>query len=325
MKIPRRKFLYLCASAAAAAGFPGIAAALDYPARPVRIVVGFAAGVPTDIGARLMAQWLSERLGQPFIVENRPGAGSNLATETVARAAPDGYTLLLAGSANTVNPALYANLNVNFIRDIAPVAGLMQWPNLMEVNPSFPAKTVPDFIAYAKANPGKVNMASGGNGTSNHVSGELFKMMAGVALQHVPYRSGGAALTALLGGQVQVTFESTLSSLEYIRSGKLRALAVTTPTRLEALPDIPAVGEFVPGYAARGWTGIGVPKNTPAEIIEKLNTVINAVLVDPNTKARLATFGGAALPGSPTDFATMIAEETEKWAKVIKFAGIKAE
>jgi tripartite-type tricarboxylate transporter receptor subunit TctC len=325
VKIPRRKFLYLCASAAAAAGFPGIAAALDYPARPVRIVVGFAAGVPTDIGARLMAQWLSERLGQPFIVENRPGAGSNLATETVARAAPDGYTLLLAGSANTVNPALYANLNVNFIRDIAPVAGLMQWPNLMEVNPSFPAKTVPDFIAYAKANPGKVNMASGGNGTSNHVSGELFKMMAGVALQHVPYRSGGAALTALLGGQVQVTFESTLSSLEYIRSGKLRALAVTTPTRLEALPDIPAVGEFVPGYAARGWTGIGVPKNTPAEIIEKLNTVINAVLVDPNTKARLATFGGAALPGSPTDFATMIAEETEKWAKVIKFAGIKAE
>jgi tripartite-type tricarboxylate transporter receptor subunit TctC len=325
VKIPRRKFLYLCASAAAAAGFPGIAAALDYPARPVRIVVGFAAGGPTDIGARLMAQWLSERLGQPFIVENRPGAGSNLATETVARAAPDGYTLLLAGSANTVNPALYANLNVNFIRDIAPVAGLMQWPNLMEVNPSFPAKTVPDFIAYAKANPGKVNMASGGNGTSNHVSGELFKMMAGVALQHVPYRSGGAALTALLGGQVQVTFESTLSSLEYIRSGKLRALAVTTPTRLEALPDIPAVGEFVPGYAARGWTGIGVPKNTPAEIIEKLNTVINAVLVDPNTKARLATFGGAALPGSPTDFATMIAEETEKWAKVIKFAGIKAE
>jgi tripartite-type tricarboxylate transporter receptor subunit TctC len=315
----------LGAGAVVSAGFPGLARALDYPTRPVRIVVGFAAGGPTDIGARLMAQWLSERLGQRFIVENRPGAGSNLATETVARAAPDGYTLLLAGSANTVNPSLYANLNFNFIRDIAPVAGLMQWPNLMEVNPTFPVKTVPDFIDYAKANPGKINMASGGNGTSNHVSGELFKMMAGVAMQHVPYRSGGAALTALLGGQVQVTFESTLSSLEYVRSGKLRALAVTTPTRLEALPDVPAVGEFVTGYAARGWTGIGAPKNTPAEIIERLNTAINAVLADPKAKAQLANLGGTALPGSPADFATMIAEETEKWAKVIKFAGIKAE
>ena len=325
MKLPRREFLYLSAGATIVAGFPGIARALDYPTRPVRVIVGFAAGGPTDISARLMAQWLSERLGQPFIVENRPGAGSNIATETVARAAPDGYTLLLAGSANTVNPSLYANLNFNFIRDVAPVAGVMQWSNLMEVNAAFPAKTVPDFIAYAKANPGKINMASGGNGTSNHVSGELFKMMAGVDMQHVPYRSGGAALAALLGGQVQVTFESTLSSLEYIRSGKLRALAVTTPARLDALPDVPTVSEFVSGYAARGWTGIGAPRNTPAEIIEKLNAAINAVLADPKTNAQFANFGGAALPGSPADFANMIAEETEKWAKVIKFAGIKAE
>jgi tripartite-type tricarboxylate transporter receptor subunit TctC len=324
LKLPRREFLYL-GGGAAVAGIPGIGRALDYPTRPVRIVVGFAAGGPTDISARLMAQWLSERLGQPFIVENRPGAGSNIATETVARAAPDGYTLLLAGSANTVNPALYANLNFNFIRDIAPVAGVMQWPNLMEVNPAFPAKTVPEFIAYAKANPGKINMASGGNGTSNHVSGELFKMMAGVEMQHVPYRSGGAALTALLGAQVQVTFESTLSSLEYIGSGKLRALAVTTPMRLEALPDVPTIGEFVPGYAARGWTGIGAPKNTPAEIVARLNTAINSILADSKTNAQLANFGGAALPGSPADFAKMIAEETDKWAKVIKFAGIKAE
>jgi tripartite-type tricarboxylate transporter receptor subunit TctC len=293
--------------------------------RPVRIIVGFGAGGPTDISARLMAQWLSERLAQPFVVENRPGAGSNIATDTVARAAPDGYTLLLAGSANTVNATLYEKLSFNFIRDIAPIGGIMQWANLMEVNPAFPARTVPEFIAYAKADPGRINMASGGNGTSNQMSGELFKMMAGVDLQHVPYRSGGAALTAVLGGQVQVTFESTLSSLEYIRAGKLRALAVTTPTRLEALPDIPIVGEFVPGYTARGWTGVGAPRNTPVEIIQKLNTEINAVLVDAKTKARLAELGGTVLPGSPADFAKMIAEETEKWSKVIKFAGIKAE
>ena len=325
MKLSRRYCLQLAAGAAAIAASSQIATALDYPTRPVRIIVGFAAGGPTDISARLMAQWLSERLGQAFVVENRPGAGSNIATDTVARAAADGYTLLLAGSANTVNASLYEKLNFNFIRDIAPIAGIMQWANLMEVNPEFPARTVPEFIAYAKANPGKINMASGGNGTSNHVSGELFKMMAGVEMQHVPYRSGGAALTALLGGQVQVTFESTLSSLEYIRAGKLRALAVTTPTRLGALPDIPTVGEFVPGYAARGWTGIGAPRNMPAEIVQKLNHEINAVLADPKTNTRLADLGGTALPGSPADFGKMIAEETEKWAKVIKFAGIKPE
>jgi tripartite-type tricarboxylate transporter receptor subunit TctC len=325
MKLSRRYCLQLAAGAAAIAASPPSAKALDYPTRPVRIIVGFAAGGPTDISARLMAQWLSERLGQAFVVENRPGAGSNIATDTVARAVADGYTLLLAGSANTVNPSLYEKLNFNFIRDIAPVAGVMQWANLMEVNPEFPARTVPEFIAYAKANPGKVNMASGGNGTSNHVSGELFKMMAGVEMQHVPYRSGGAALTALLGGQVQVTFESTLSSLEYIRAGKLRALAVTTPARSGALPDIPTVGEFVPGYAARGWTGIGAPRNTPAEIVQKLNNEINAVLADPKTNARLADLGGTVLPGSPADFGKMIAEETEKWAKVIKFAGIRPE
>jgi len=325
MKLSRRYCLQLAAGAAAIAASSQIATALDYPTRPVRIIVGFAAGGPTDISARLIAQWLSERLGQAFVVENRPGAGSNIATDTVARAAADGYTLLLAGSANTVNASLYEKLNFNFIRDIAPIAGIMQWANLMEVNPEFPARTVPEFVAYAKANPGKINMASGGNGTSNHVSGELFKMMAGVEMQHVPYRSGGAALTALLGAQVQVTFESTLSSLEYIRAGKLRALAVTTPTRLGALPDIPTVGEFVPGYAARGWTGIGAPRNTPAEILQKLNHEINAVLADPKTNTRLADLGGTALPGSPADFGKMIAEETEKWAKVIKFAGIKPE
>jgi tripartite-type tricarboxylate transporter receptor subunit TctC len=325
MKLSRRDCLQLAAGAAAPAASPRIAKALDYPARPVRIIVGFAAGGPTDISARLMAQWLSERLGQAFVVENRPGASSNIATDTVARAAADGYTLLLAGSANTVNVSLYEKLNFNFIRDIAPIAGIMQWANLMDVNPEFPAKTVPEFVAYAKANPGKINMASGGNGTSNHVSGELFKMMAGVEMQHVPYRSGGAALAALLGAQVQVTFESTLSSLEYIRAGKLRALAVTTPARSGALPDIPTVGEFVPGYAARGWTGIGAPRNTPAEIVQKLNYEVNAVLANPKTNARLADLGGTVLPGLPADFGKMIAEETEKWAKVIKFAGIKPE
>src|SRR5437868_769090 len=271
MKLARRQFLHRAAGAAALPAGSRLAWAQTYPARPVRMIVGFAAGGPTDISARLMAQWLSERLGQAFVVENRPGAGSNIATDSVARAAADGYTLLLAGSANTVNASLYEKLNFNFIRDIAPVAGVMQWANVMEVNPEFPARTVPEFIAYAKANPGKINMASGGNGTSNHVSGELFKMMAGVEMQHVPYRSGGAALTALLGGQVQVTFESTLSSLEYIRAGKLRALAVSTPTRLEALPNVPTVGEFVSGCQARGWTGIGAPRNTPNDIVQKLN------------------------------------------------------
>ena len=284
----------------------------------------FAPGGGADIIARLIGQWLSERLGQPFIIENRPGAGSNIATEAVVHAPADGYTLLLVSPANAINATLYDKLNFNFIRDIAPVAGIIRVPNVMVVNPSVPAKTVPEFIAYAKANPGKLNMASAGIGTAPHVAGELFKMMAGVDMVHVPYRGDGPALTDLIGGQVQVMFAAMPSSIEYIRAGKLRALAVTTATRSEALPDIPTVGDFVPGYEASGWYGIGAPKNTPAEIIDKLNKEINAGLADPKIKARLADLGGTVLPGSPADFGKLIADETEKWAKVIKFAGHQA-
>ena len=276
MKLPRRQFLHLAAGAAALPAVSRIAWAQAYPTRPVRIIVGFAAGGAADIIARLIGQWLSERLGQPFVIENRPGAGSNIATEAVVRAPPDGYTLLLVGTANAINATLYDKLNFNFIRDIAPVAGIIRVPNVMVVNPSVPAKTVPEFIAYAKANPGKINMASGGIGTAAHVSGELFKMMAGVDMVHVPYRGAAPALTDLLGGQVQVMFASMPSSIEHIRAGKLRALAVTTATRSEALPDIPTVGEFVPGYEASAWYGVGAPKDTPAEIVDKLNKEINA-------------------------------------------------
>jgi tripartite-type tricarboxylate transporter receptor subunit TctC len=291
----------------------------------VRIVVGLAPGGTNDIVARLMGQWLSERLGQPFVIDNRPGAASNIATEAVARAAADGYTLLLSSVNNAINATLYERLNFNFIRDITAVAGILRTPNVMVVNPSVPAKSVPEFIAYAKANPGKLNMASPGNGTSLHVVGELFKMMTGVNMVHVPYRGGGPALTDLLGGQVQVYFTGTVSSIEYIKTGRLRALAVTTATRSEALPDVPTVSEFVPGYEASGWFGVGAPKSTPTEIIDKLNNEVNAALADPKMKARLADVGGSALSGSPADFGKLIADETEKWAKVIKFAGIKAD
>jgi tripartite-type tricarboxylate transporter receptor subunit TctC len=325
MKLPRRNFLHLVAGAAALPAGSRFAWAQAYPSRPVRIIVGFAAGGSADILARLMGQWLSERLGQPFVIENRPGAGSNIGTEAVVRAPPDGYTLLLASSANAIAATLYDRLNFDFTRDIAPVAGVARYSNVMVLHPSFPAKTVPEFIAYAKTNPAKINMGSGGNGGVSHVSGELFKMMTGVNMVHVPYRGNAPALTELLGGQVQVVFADVSSSIEHIRAGKLRALAVTTTLRSEALPDIPTVSEFVPGYEASTWQGIGVPKNTSAEIVERLNNEIKAALADPNMKARLADLGGTVLGGSAADFGKLIAEETEKWGKVVKFTGIKAD
>jgi tripartite-type tricarboxylate transporter receptor subunit TctC len=301
------------------------AAALDYPTKPVRWIVGYPAGGSTDILARLIGQWLSVRLGQQFIIENRPGAGNNLGTEQVVRAAPDGYTILLVNPANAINTTLYDKLSFNFIRDIAPVAGLIRVPNVMEVNPSVPAKTVPEFIAYAKANPGKINLASSGNGTSIHMSGELFKMLTGLAMQHVPYRGSAPMLTDMLAGQVQVTFDNMPSSIEHIRAGRLRALAVTTATRSEALPDVPIVADFVPGYEASAWFGLGAPKGTPPEIVELLNKEINAAVADPNVRARLADMGGMLINGTPVEFGKIIAEETEKWAKVVKFSGAKPE
>jgi tripartite-type tricarboxylate transporter receptor subunit TctC len=325
VKLPRREFLYLAAGAAALPAVSRIALAQAYPARPVRIVAAFAAGGPADIVGRLIGQWLSERLGQPFVIENRPGAGGNVGTEVVVRASPDGYMLLLIGSFNTINATLYDKLNFNFIRDIAPVAAIIRQPLVMAVHPSVPAKTVPEFIAYAKANPGKINMASGGIGSTPHVAGELFQMMTGVRMIHVPYRGAGLALVDLLAGQVQVYFVQTVASIKYIRTGQLRPLAVTTPTRSEALPDIPTVDEFVSGYEASAWQGIGAPKNTPAEIIDRLNKEINAGLADPKLKTRLADLGGTVLVGSPADFGKFIADETEKWAKVIRTANIKPE
>jgi tripartite-type tricarboxylate transporter receptor subunit TctC len=323
MKLPRRNFLHLAAGAAALPAVSRIARAQTYPSRPVRIVAAFAPAGSTDIIGRLMGQWLSERLGQQFVIDNRPGGGGNIGTEAVVRASPDGHTLLMVGSYNAVNATLYAKLNFDLIRDIAPVASVIRGAYVMVVNPSVPAKTVPEFIAYAKANPGKLTMASSGIGTPPHVIGELFKMMAGVNLVHVPYRGSGPALIDLLAGQVQVSFPSMTSSIEYVRTGKLRALAVTTATRSEALPDIPTVGEFVPGYEASAWYGIGAPRNTPVEVIDKLNKEINAGLADPKIKARLADLGNAPLALSPADFGKLIAEETEKWAKVVKFAGAK--
>jgi tripartite-type tricarboxylate transporter receptor subunit TctC len=325
MKLPRRNFLHLAAGAAALPVVSRIAWAQTYPTRPVRIVVGFPPGGGADITARLIGQWLSERLGQPFIIDNRPGAGSNIATEAVVRAPADGYTLLLVGGWNAINATLYDKLSFNFIHGIAPVAGIMRVPSVMVVNPSVPAKTIPEFIAYAKANPGKINMASPGTGTGPHIAGELFKMMAGVDMVHMPYRGAGPALTDLLGGQVQITFASMPSSVGYVRTGKLRALANTAATRSEALPDVPTVSEFVPGYEASGWFGIGAPKNTPTEIVDKLNNEINAALADPNMKARLADLGGTALALSPADFGKLITDDTEKWGKVIRDANIKAE
>ena len=325
MKIRRRQFLRVAAGAVALPTVSCFAWAQAYPTRPVRLIVGFAPGGASDIAARLIGQWLSERLGQQFVVENRPGAGTNVATEAVVRAPADGYTLLMVLPPNAVNATLYQKLNFNFIRDIAPVAGLIRTPLAMEVNPSFPATTVPEFIAYAKANPDKISMASAGIGTSGHVAGELFKMMAHVDMVHVPYRGGAPAIIDLLGGQVQVLFDPVSSSTEYIRAGKLRALAVTTATRSEAFPDIPTVADFVPGYEASAFFGVGAPKNTPADIIEKLNKEINAGLADPKLKARLADLGGTVIAGSPADFGRLLADETEKWAKVVKLAGMKPE
>jgi tripartite-type tricarboxylate transporter receptor subunit TctC len=325
MKLPRRNFLHLAASAAALPAVSHIARAQAYPSRPVRMIVPIAPGGAQDILARLMGQWLSERLGQPFIIDNRPGGGTNIGTEAVVRAPADGHTLLLIPPDSAINATLYDKLNFNFIRDIAPVAGVFRGAYVMVVNPSVPANTVPEFIAYAKANPGKINMASVGIGSGPHIAGELFKMMAGVNMVHVPYRGGGPALTDLLGGQVQVMFPGTVASIEYIRAGRLRALAVTTATRSEALPGIPTMREFVPGYEASQWFGIGAPKNTPAEIVDKLNREINAGLADPKIKARLADLGGEVLALSPADFAKLIAEETEKWGKVIRAANIKPE
>jgi tripartite-type tricarboxylate transporter receptor subunit TctC len=325
MKLPRRKFLRLAAGAAALPAFSRIARAQAYPSRPVRLISGFPAGGPNDIIARLLGQWLSGRLGQQFIIENRPGAGNNIATEAVVHAAPDGYTLLMVSTPNAINATLYEKLNFNFIRDIAPIAAIIRVPNLMVLHPAVPAKTVPEFIAYAKANPGKLTMASPGNGTSGHISGELFKMMTGVNLLHVPYRGGAPAVTDLIGGQVQVLFSPMPSMTAHVRAGTLRALAVTAATRAEVLPDVPTVSEFVPGYEASTWFGVGAPKGTPAGIIDKLNNEINAGLADAKTRERLTDEGGTVLPGSPAELGKLIAEETEKWAKVVKFAGLKPE
>jgi tripartite-type tricarboxylate transporter receptor subunit TctC len=325
MKLPRRKFLHLAVGAAALPAVSRTARAQTYPTQPVRIIVGFGPGGVSDILARLIGQWLSERFGRPFVVENRPGAGTNVATEAVVRAPADGYTLLWLTSSNAINATLYEKLNFDFIRDIAPVASIVLVPSVMEVSSEFPAKTVPEFIARAKANPGKINMGAAGPGSSTHIFGELFKMMAGVNLVPVQYRSSGPALTDLMAGQVQVMFDPLGSSIEYIRAGRLRALAVTTATRAEALPDVPTVGEFVPGYEASLWQGIGAPKSTPPEIVDRLNKEINAALADPKIKARLADLGSTPLAQSPDEFAKLIASDTEKWGKVIRAANIKAE
>src|SRR6478672_5637097 len=325
MKLPRRTFLHLAAGAAALPTTSRFAWAQAYPTRPVRLIVPFGPAGASDITARLIGQWLSERLGQQFVIENRPGAGGNIGTEAVVRAAPDGYTLLYVTTANASNATLYDKLNFNFIRDIAPVSPIVRFPYIMVVNPSVSAKTLPEFIAYAKANPGKINMASVGIGSTPHINGELFKVMTGTNMVHVPYRGAAAVMTDLLSGQVQLYFGTTASALEYVRTGKLRALAVTIERRLDALPDIPTVGDFVPGYEASNWYGIGAPRNTPVEVIEKLNKETNAGLADPKIKARIADLGGSLLTGSPADFGRLIADETEKWGKVVKFVGIKAD
>jgi tripartite-type tricarboxylate transporter receptor subunit TctC len=315
----------LCAAILLATGPANAQGASDYPNRPVKWVVGYVPGGSTDILARIIAQWFTERLGQPFVVENRAGAGNNIGTEAVINSPPDGYTLLLVNPANGINASLYKNLNFNFVRDIAPIAGFMRVPNVMEVNPNVPANTVAEFITYAKANPGKVNWASSGNGTSVHLSGELFKLMTGVNLVHVPYRGSAPALTDMIGGQVQVMFDNMPSSIEHIRAGKLRALAVTTAMRSEALPDVPVLADTVPGYEASAWFGVGAPKGTPKDIIEKLNHEVQAALADPKIKAKLAELGGVLMPGTPEHFGKVIVEETEKWAKVVNAAGVKVD
>jgi tripartite-type tricarboxylate transporter receptor subunit TctC len=325
MKLPRRRFLHLAAGAAALPAAFRNAWAQAYPARPVRMIVGFTPGGPTDIAARLMGNWLSERFGQPFVIENRPGAGSNIATEAVVNSAPDGYTLLVVSTSATVSATFYRNLSFNLIRDVAPVAGIVRVPLVMVVHPSVPAKTVPEFIAYAKADPGKINMASVGNGTTPHMAGELFKMKAGVDMLHVPYRGAAPALTDLIGGRAQVMFEGMLSLVEHIRVGRLRPLAVTTAARAQVLPDVPTVGEFLPGYEASVWFGIGAPRHTPAAIIDTLNREINAGLADPKLNARLAELGGTVLALSPAELAKLFAEDIEKWGKVVRAANVKLE
>jgi tripartite-type tricarboxylate transporter receptor subunit TctC len=325
MKFPRRRFLRLAAGAAALPAFSHRAKAQAYPARPVRLVIGYTPGGSADLTARLIGQWLSERLGQSFVVENRPGGGTNIATEAVVRAPPDGYTLLLVAPANAINATLYEKLSFNFLGDVEPVAGLIRFPNVVVVNPAVPVKTIPELIAYAKANPGKLNMASSGNGSTIHMSGELFKMLTGIHMVHVPYRGGAPALTDLIAGQVHVMFDNIPTCAEHVKTGKLRGLAVTSTTRSEVLPDLPTLADFLPGYEASAWYGIAAPKNTPAEIIGKLNKEVNAALADPAVKSRFTELGAILLPGSPADFRKLLADETEKWGKVVKFSGAKVD
>jgi tripartite-type tricarboxylate transporter receptor subunit TctC len=325
MKFRRRKFLRLAAGAAVLPTLSRLAKAQGYPSRPIRLIIGYTPGGSADLTARLMGQWLSERLGQSFVVENRPGGGTNIATEAVVRAPPDGYTLLLAAPANAINATLYDKLNFNFLRDSEPVAGIIRFPNVVVVNPSVPVKSIPELIAYAKASPGKLNMASSGNGSTIHMSGELFKMLTGTDMVHVPYRGGAPALTDLIAGQVQVMFDNIPTCAEHVKSGKLRGLAVTSTTRSDVLPDLPTLADFLPGYEASAWYGFAAPKNTPAAIIEKLNKEINAVLADPVAKKRFTEIGAILLPGSAADFGKLLADETEKWGKVVKFSGAKVD
>jgi tripartite-type tricarboxylate transporter receptor subunit TctC len=325
MKLLRRRFLQLAAGAAALPAVARIARAQAYPSRPVRIIVPFAAAGPNDIIARVLGRWLSERLGQPFVIENRPGAATNVGTEAVVNATPDGYTILMASSPHAINATLYEKLHFNFMRDIAPVAAIMRAPNVMVVSQTFPAKSVPEFISYAKANPGRLNFASSGVGASNHMSGELFNILTGIEMAHVPYRSSGPALTDLLGGQVQVMFDAIASTIEYLKADKLRPLAVTSAPRSALIPETPVMSDFVPGYEVSNWFGLGMPRNTPAEVINALNVAVNEGLADSKLKGRLADLGGTTLPGSPADFGKLIADETEKWGKVIRTAHIKQE
>jgi tripartite-type tricarboxylate transporter receptor subunit TctC len=325
MKFPRRRFLHLAAGAAVLPSVSTIARAQTWPARPVRLIIGYTPGGSADLTARLMGQWLSERLGQPFVIENRPGGGTNIATEAVVRAPPDGYTLLLAAPANAINATLYDKLNFNFLRDAEPVAGIIRFPNVVVVNPQVPVKSIPELIAYAKANPGKLNMASSGNGSTIHMSGELFKMLTGTDMVHVPYRGGAPALTDLISGQVQVMFDNIPTCAEHVKSGKLRGLAVTSTTRSEVLPDLPVLADFLPGYEASAWYGIIAPKNTPPEVIDTLNKAVNAILADAAAKTRFAEIGAILLPGSAAEFGKLLADETEKWGKVVKFAGAKVD
>jgi tripartite-type tricarboxylate transporter receptor subunit TctC len=325
MKFQRRQFLRLALGAAALSPASRMANAQAYPSRPVRLVIGYTPGGSADLTARLMGQWLSERLGQSFVIENRPGGGTNIATESVVRAAPDGYTLLLAAPANAINATLYDRLNFDFLRDTEPVAGLIRFPNVVVVHPSLPIKSIPELIAYAKANPGKLNMASSGNGSTIHMSGELFKMLTGINMVHVPYRGGAPALTDLLAGQVHVMFDNIPTCAEHVKSGKLRGLAVTSTTRSEVLPDLPTVADFLPGYEASAWYGISAPKNTPPDVVEKLNKTINEILADPKAKARFTELGAFLLPGSPIDFWKLLTNETEKWGKVVQFSGARVD